>query len=126
MTDFFPPADVTEAPTEVSVPLASVVRVMTCEDSRVAFGVAVENGEAFSTIYRFTVPDHSRLARRVFREARIQTTRTRESYTISSGAFLISISGIRVGTDLVPEGASLHEIVVLDKVVVHETCSRSS
>lgn len=118
MTDFFPPATLPEAPTSLTVPIAKIVRVMTCEDSRIAFAAAVEDEEGKHTIYRFVLPHHNRLCRRFFREAGVEPTRTRETYDITAGAFMIGFEGTRVGSDPVPEEGPLKEIAILENVVI--------
>lgn len=118
MTDFFPPAVTPEEPTSIAIPIARIVRVMTCEDSRIAFAAAVEDDEGKHAIYRFVLPHHNRLCRRFFREARIEPTRTRQTYDVTGGAFMISFEGTRVGSDPVPEGGVLTDVVVLERVTI--------
>lgn len=118
MTDFFPPAATPELHAYLDVPIAKIVRVMTCEDFRTAFAAAVEDEEGKSTIYRFVLPHHNRLCRRFFREAGIVPTRTRDTYDVTAGAFMIGFEGTRVGSDPVPEEGPLKEIVVLEGVTI--------
>lgn len=118
MTDFFPPAVNQEEPSQLVIPLARIVRVMTCEDTRVAFAAAVVHDDEKHTIYRFVLPNHNRLCRRFFREAKIVPARTRETYDITAGAFMIGFKGTKVGTDPVPEGGLLRGVEVLEHVTI--------
>lgn len=118
MTDFFPPAVTPEEPSSLAVPIAKIIRVMTCEDTRVAFAATFEDDDGKNTVYRFVLPNHNRLCRRFFREAGHEPTTKRQTYDVTKGAFLIGFEGIRVGSDPVPEGGILKEIIVLERVSI--------
>lgn len=121
MANFFPPPSVTlEHLTPIQVPLAHVIRVMTSEGPLVAFAAVVQGGEGeTNTVYRFTMPAHSRVVRQFFRLAKQEPTRRREAFDVEGGAFLIGFDGICIGQDEVPEGTPLKAIYVLESVRVH-------
>ena len=124
MNDFFPPPTAPEDPSQVSVGLAYIVKVMTCETAEIAFAATVPHEDGSHTIYRFVLPSHSRLATRFFRKAGIRPNRVRETWDVDQGGFLIGFTGTRVGTDAVPEideKNPLREVVVLEQVTISQT-----
>lgn len=120
MANFFPPPSTPlEQPVPVKVPLAHVIRVMTSEGPLVAFAAVVQGEDEANTIYRFTMPDHSRVVRQFFRLAKQEPHRRRETFDVEGGAFLIGFEGICTGQDEISEGIPLKAIYVLDSVSVY-------